>query len=74
MKHQVDLWTVEFCIKLLGNINLGAEIFPQGVHFVQQLGWRPSFSIYILVYLSHLHKFRSQGIRLGLDLFAGSLE
>jgi hypothetical protein len=72
MRHQVNLRNAEVRIQLLGNIYLVADIIPPGVHFAPLLGWRPSFSICFLVYLSLLHKFCSQGIGFGLRLFAGS--
>jgi len=74
MRHQVDLQTVEVGIQLLGDIYLVADIIPPGVHLAALLGQRRSFSICFLVYLSLLHEFRSQGIRFGLRLCAGSLE
>jgi hypothetical protein len=71
MRHQVDLRKVEVSIQLFGNIYLVADIIPPGVHFATLLGRRPSYGICFLVYISHRHKFRSQGIRLRLYLFAG---
>jgi len=72
MRHQVDRRKVEVGIQLLGNIHLMADIIPQDIHFVPLLGWRLSFSICFIVYLSLLHEFHSQGIGVGLRLFAGS--
>jgi len=69
-RHQVDLRKVEVGIQLLGNVYLMADIILPGVHFATLLGWRPSFSICFFICLSLLHKFRSQGIGLGLHLFA----
>jgi hypothetical protein len=74
MWHQVVLRKVEVVIQLLGNIYLVADIILRGVHFAPLLTGRPSFSICFLVYLSLLPEFRSQGIGLGLRLFAGSPE
>jgi len=74
MRHQVDLRKVEVGIQLLRNIYLVADIIPPGVHFAPLLGQHPSFSIQVLVYLSLLHEFPSQGIGFGLGHFAGSPE
>jgi len=74
MSHQRDLLNVEVGIQLLGNINPVADIIPPGIHLTPLLGWRRSFSIGLLVYISRLHEFRSQSIGLGLRLFAGSPE
>ena len=67
----MDLRKVEVGIQLLGKMYLVGDIIPPGVHFVQLLGGRPSFSICFLIYVSFLHEFRSQGIRFGLRLLAG---
>jgi hypothetical protein len=72
MRHQVYLRKVEVGIQLLGIIYLLADIIPLAVHFLPLLGRHPSFSICFLVSLSLVHEFRSQGIRFGLRLFAGS--
>jgi len=74
MAHQVDLRTGEVGIKLLGNIYPMADIIPAGIHLAPLLGYHPSFSICFLVYLSLLQELCSQGIGLGLRLFAGSPE
>jgi len=74
MRHQVDLRKVEVGIQLLGNIDLVADIIPSGDQFAPLIGRRPSFSICFLVDLSLPHEYRSQGLRLGLRLFAGSPE
>ena len=74
VRHQVDLRKVEVRVKLFGNIYLVAEIIPPGVHLALLLGCRPYFSICFVIYLSLLHKLRSQGIGFGLGLFAGSPE
>jgi hypothetical protein len=74
MRYQEDLRKVDVGIQLLGNICLVADIIPPGVHFAPLLGQRPSFNICLLVNLSLLHEFRSQGIGFGLRLFAGSPE
>jgi hypothetical protein len=72
MRHQVDLWKVEVGIQLLGNIDLLTDIHPPGVHFSLLLGRHQRIRICFLLYLSLLHKFRSQGIGFSLPLFAGS--
>ena len=74
MRHQVDLRKVEVGIQLLRNIYLVADIIPPGVHLVPLLGRCPRFSICLLIYLSLLYEFRSQGIAFGLRLVAGSAE
>jgi hypothetical protein len=74
MRHQVDVQKVEVGIELLGNIYLVADRIPPGVHPASRLGQRPRISICLLVYLSLLREFRSQGISFSLGLFAGSPE
>jgi hypothetical protein len=72
MRYQVDLQKVEVGIIFRGNIYIMVYIILPGIHFVQLLGWCLNVSIIILVYLSHLHKFRCQGIGISLCFFAGS--
>ena len=74
MRHQVDLVKVEVGIQPLGNIYLVADKIPRGIDFTQLLGWRPSFSICFVVWLSILPEICSQGIGFGLHLYAGSPE
>jgi hypothetical protein len=71
-RHQVDLAKVVVGIQLLGNTYLVADIIPPGIDFVPHFGGHPSFSICLLVYLSLLPEFHSQGIGFGLHLVVGS--
>jgi len=74
MRHQVDLRKVKVGISFLVNTYLMADIIMPSVHFAPLHGRRPCFTICFLLYLSLLQEFRSQGIRFGLNLFAGSPE
>jgi hypothetical protein len=74
MRHQLDRRKVEVGIQLLGNVYLVSDVIPPGVHCAPLLRRRPSFSIRLLIYLSLLDQFRSQGIGFGPHIIDGSPE
>lgn len=74
IRHQVDLWNVEVVIYDDGNIYHVPDSIPRGFHFVPLVGQFSSVIICLLVYLSLLHNFRTQGIGFDLHCFAGSPE
>ena len=74
MRHSMDLRNVEIGIQLLWTIYLVSDLLSQGDHFAPRLGRHPSFHIWFLIQLSHLHKFHSQSIGFGIGHFACSPE
>jgi hypothetical protein len=72
IRYQMDRQKVEVSIRLLGHIYLMADPILLRVHFASLLGWRPSFIISFVGYLSLHLEFGSQGIGCGLCLISGS--
>jgi len=69
VRQLVDLPKVDVGIQHLGFIYLLADILPAGIQFTPPVGGCPMFSSCVVVYLSLLHMFSSQGIGFSLQHF-----